>query len=59
MNWTAAIKGNEKSAVHRGRYPNNAPATEYVEMPDGSSSAAPVTRPGPRSEKKRRNLCPG
>src|SRR5438105_13000077 len=24
-------------------------------MPEGSSSAAPVMRPGPRSEKKRRN----
>src|ERR1700704_3960991 len=28
-------------------------------MPDGSSSAAPVIRPGPRSEKKRWNWCLG
>src|SRR4029077_14304827 len=49
------MSGNEKSAVQRGRYPNVAPATEYVEMPEGSSSAAPVIRPGPRFEKKRWN----
>ena len=55
MSCTAVISGNENSAVQSGRYPNAAPATEYVEMPDGSSSAAPVIRPGPRFEKKRRN----
>ena len=31
-----------------------APATEYVEMPDGSSSAAPVIKPGPSTEEERR-----
>src|SRR5579862_977155 len=50
----AAINGNEKIAVHRGAYPNAAPVTEYVEMPDGSSSAAPVINPGPRFEKNLR-----
>jgi GntR family transcriptional regulator / MocR family aminotransferase len=35
-------------------YPNAAPVTEYVEMAEGSSSAAPVIRPGPRSAKKLR-----
>ena len=34
--------------------PYCAPAIEYVAMPDGSSSAAPVTSPGPSAEKKRR-----
>src|SRR4051812_18385914 len=53
---TAAIKGNENRAVHKDAYPNAAPVTEYVEMPDGSSSAAPVISPGPRSEKNLRNL---
>src|SRR5882672_2923331 len=48
---TALIRGNENSAVQRGAYPNAAPVTEYVEIPDGSSSAAPVIRPGPRLEK--------
>ncbi|MFI5425017.1 MAG: hypothetical protein WB706_08285 [Nitrososphaeraceae archaeon] len=27
--------------------PNLAPACEYVAIPEGSSSAAPVTTPGP------------
>jgi hypothetical protein len=31
-----------------------APATEYVEMPEGSSSAAPVIKPGPSTEKNLR-----
>src|SRR5262249_45861913 len=34
--------------------PSCAPAIEYVAMPDGSSSAAPVTSPGPRTETNRR-----
>src|ERR1051325_7588970 len=52
--WTADIRGNEKRAVHNGAYPNKAPVTEYVDIPEGSSSAAPVIRPGPRSAKKSR-----
>src|SRR6266853_906332 len=48
INCTAAINGKEKSAVHNPAYPYDAPATEYVEMPEGSSSAAPVISPGPR-----------
>src|SRR6185295_16774857 len=36
INWTAVIKGKENSAVHSPAYPYVAPATEYVEMPDGS-----------------------
>ena len=48
------MRGQVRSAVHRREVPNRAPAIEYVAMPDGSSSAAPVTTPGPRMEKKRR-----
>ena len=55
MSCTPAISGNEKSAVHSGAYPNDAPVTEYVEMPDGSSSAAPVTKPGPSPAKNTRH----
>src|SRR5438128_2343372 len=55
ISWIAAIKGNEKNAVHSVAYPKLAPATEYVEIPDGSSSAAPVIKPGPRLAKNRRN----
>lgn len=33
--------------------PSCAPAIEYVTIPEGSSSAAPVIRPGPRTDKKR------
>src|ERR1039457_2958512 len=35
------------SAVQSSLVPSCAPATEYVAMPDGSSSAAPVITPGP------------
>src|SRR6266852_689077 len=51
INWTAAIRGNVSSAIHSVPYPYAAPATEYVEIPEGSSSAAPVISPGPRTAK--------
>jgi hypothetical protein len=44
---TAAISGQVSSAVQSSLVPSCAPATEYVAMPDGSSSAAPVITPGP------------
>ena len=44
---TAAISGHVSSAVHSSLVPSCAPAMEYVAMPDGSSSAAPVMIPGP------------
>src|SRR5207302_1573524 len=34
--------------------PSDAPAVAYVAIPDGSSSDAPVTRPGPRTPRRRR-----
>ena len=49
---TVVINGNENRAVHSGAYPKDAPLTEYVEMPDGSSSAAPVVSPGPSVDRK-------
>jgi len=49
--WTAAISGNVTIAVHSIPNPSDAPATEYVVMPLGSSSEAPVTSPGPSIEK--------
>jgi len=48
MSCTAAISGNVASAIQSIPYPSEAPATEYVVIPLGSSSAAPVTSPGPR-----------
>src|SRR5437764_456300 len=45
---TAAISGHVRKAVQIRLVPNCAPAIEYVAMPEGSSSAAPVMRPGPR-----------
>jgi len=51
MVWITTIIGKESSAVHSRPYPNVAPVIEYVEIPDGSSSAHPVTRPGPKSAK--------
>ena len=44
---TAAISGHVSSAVHSNLVPSCAPAMEYVAMPEGSSSAAPVMIPGP------------
>src|SRR6266850_1695977 len=48
MFWTDAISGKVRSAVHSVCSPRVAPATAYVPMPLGSSSDAPVTKPGPR-----------
>ena len=53
MNCTQPMNGQVRNAVHNWAVPNCAPAIEYVAIPDGSSSAAPVIRPGPRTEKKR------
>ena len=39
--------------LHWSHERKRAPATEYVEMPDGSSSAAPVMIPGPNSLRNR------
>src|SRR5450759_1520551 len=51
---TAAMSGQVRRAVQRRLVPSCAPAMEYVAIPEGSSSAAPVTSPGPSAEKKRR-----
>src|ERR1700733_5966901 len=52
MPCTTAIIGVVISASHSIDSPVVAPATEYVEMPEGSSSAAPVMMPGPRFRRK-------
>src|ERR1017187_5223062 len=51
---TAAMSGQVRRAVQRRLVPSCAPAMEYVAIPEGSSSAAPVMSPGPSTEKKRR-----
>lgn len=48
ISWTAAMSGNVKNATHSMANPNLAPVCAYVAVPEGSSSDAPVTRPGPR-----------
>src|SRR5437867_3908506 len=53
MNWTTAISGNVKSAVHSVANPNEAPAMTQVPTPEGSSSEAPVMKPGPSSFHRR------
>jgi hypothetical protein len=45
------MRGHVKTAVHKSEVPNWAPAMEYVAIPEGSSSAAPVITPGPRDLK--------
>src|SRR5512138_2377570 len=51
--WMAAISGSVNTTVHSTAKPNCAPAWEYVAMPLGSSSAAPVIRPGPSCRRRR------
>jgi hypothetical protein len=50
------MRGQVINAVHSNAVPCCAPAMEYVAMPDGSSSAAPVVNPGPKTEKNRRTI---
>src|ERR1700690_1305230 len=49
MYWTAVIIGSIATVVQSVAKPYWAPACAYVPMPDGSSSDAPVIRPGPRT----------
>src|SRR5260221_14214836 len=51
---TAAMRGHVTNAVQSIVVPSWAPAIEYVAMPEGASSAAPVMRPGPRTDVNRR-----
>jgi len=55
VNCTAVIIGKVMSAVHNAPNPNDAPATAYVPMPEGSSSDAHVINPGPRIINKRKS----
>src|SRR5438552_15803384 len=48
------MSGKVMAAVQRSDVPSCAPAAEYVATPEGSLSAAPVMRPVPSDEKKRR-----
>src|SRR5207247_2132610 len=59
VSWTAAASGSVIHAVHSNPKPKAAPACEYVPMPDGSSSEAPVTNPGPSRRKypNPRSVC--
>jgi hypothetical protein len=47
VSWTAAAMGATAIIDHSNPKPYAAPTCEYVPTPDGSSSAAPVTKPGP------------
>ena len=51
ISWTAVMSGKVNSAVQSRPKPNWLPTWEYVPMPDGSSSLAPVMNPGPRSRR--------
>src|ERR1700704_909554 len=53
VSWTEAINGHVNRAVQSVVKPREAPATAYVPMPEGSSSDAPVTSPGPSTFRKR------
>ena len=56
MYCTDDIKGKVTRAIHKVANPNEAPAMAYVPIPEGSSSEAPVIKPGPRIFKKRRKI---
>jgi len=49
------MSGHVSHEVDSSDVPSCAPTMEYVATPDGSSSAAPVMTPGPRTDKKRRS----
>src|SRR5512141_2184393 len=51
----AAISGQSTGAVQSNVVPNCAPVLEYVAIPEGSSSAAPVMTPGPSAAAMRRS----
>src|SRR6185437_2898315 len=46
------IRGYENSIVHNRPRPKRLPACVYVAMPLGSSSDAPVIRPGPSRSRR-------
>jgi hypothetical protein len=48
-----AMSGNAIIEVQSVARPKAAPACEYVAIPDGSSSLAPVINPGPSTFQKR------
>src|SRR5262245_59861591 len=52
ISWIAAISGKVNSITQLILVPNAAPTCEYVAIPLGSSSEAPVIRPGPRTDQK-------
>src|SRR4051812_14785792 len=47
ISWIPDISGYENNIIQRSEKPNRLPACEYVAMPLGSSSDAPVMSPGP------------
>src|SRR5438309_866478 len=47
ISWMEHISGSVRHVVHNSPSPNCAPTCEYVAIPDGSSSDAPVINPGP------------
>lgn len=47
ISWIAHMNGYENKVNHNTPKPNWAPACEYVAIPLGSSSDAPVINPGP------------
>lgn len=51
ISWTTSIRGRVNNTVHNKPNPNFAPAWEKVPMLAGSSSDAPVIKPGPRNFK--------
>lgn len=51
ISWIAHIRGQLKSNVQPRSYPNCAPAWEYVAIPLGSSSDAPVIKPSPSTSR--------
>src|SRR5258708_10651105 len=52
----ADMSGKLNSIVQPSAYPNRAPTCEYVAIPLGSSSDAPVTNPGPSRRQRGRSF---
>ena len=58
ISWITTISGKLSTKVHARAKPNCAPIWLCVAIPLGSSSAAPVTRPGPSRRHRRTSRLP-
>ena len=57
MTWVTIRTNITGNIVHSGRYPQRAPASEYMKIPPASLSATAVMNPGPKTARKTIMRC--